>query len=175
MKEITFQKKQYIKVIAEIASFIDSLKDDVEYIITIKRKRKSRSLNANAYAWVLLDKLAEATGIAKTELYRGYIREIGGNNDIVCVQDKALDSLRTGWQHNGIGWITDTMPSKIEGCTNVILYYGSSTYDTAQMSRLINLIVLDCKEFGIPTLEDMEMQRLVEKWEAEEGDSDGRV
>lgn len=164
MKEVTFKKSDCIKVIAETASYIDSLDDEKQYILTIKEKKNRRSLNANSYAWVLLDKLAEKLNIAKTDLYRSYIKEIGGNCDTVCVTNKALNDLRNGWEHNGIGWLTDTLPSKIKGCTNVILYYGSSTYDTAQMSRLINLIVEDCKEYGIETLTPAELSRMCEEW-----------
>ena len=119
--------------------------------VKLTKHRKKRSLDANAYAWVLIDKLAEKLHLPKEEVYRNYIKEIGGNSDIVCVQDKALDKLRQGWSKNGIGWVTDTMPSKIEGCTNVVLYYGSSSYDTAQMSRLIEMIVADCNTQGIET------------------------
>ena len=165
LREIEFKKSDSIKVIAETASFIDSLEDDKQYVMTIKEKKNKRSLNANAYAWVLLDKLAVKLGIAKTELYRSYIKEIGGNSDIVCCVDKAVKDLCEGWQGRGLGWLTDLTPSKIEGCTNVILYYGSSTYDSKQMSRLINLIVQDCIENDIPTLEDMEIERLCREWE----------
>ena len=52
------------------------------------------------------------------------------------------------------------VPSKIDGCTNVILYYGSSTYDTAQMHRLIELIVQECKEQDIETLTPEGLERL---------------
>jgi hypothetical protein len=56
------------------------------------------------------------------------------------------------------------MPSKIEGCTNVILYYGSSTYDSAQMSRLLDLITQDCKLQGIPYETPAEIARLKALW-----------
>ena len=72
--------------------------------------------------------------------------------------------MTDGWEHNGIGWQAETMPSKLPGCTNVILYYGSSTYDTAQMSRLIDLIVQDCDALGIETKDPAEIDRLVEEW-----------
>ena len=65
---------------------------------------------------------------------------------------------------NGIGWQTDRFPSKIEGCTNVILYYGSSTYDSAQMSRLLDLIVYDCKIQGIQTDTPEEIAKLKALW-----------
>ena len=78
--------------------------------------------------------------------------------------DSAVDKLRDGWHHNGLGWQTDTTPSKIAGCTNVVLYYGSSTYDTAQMSRLINLVVQDCKDQGIEVLGERELSLMTEGW-----------
>ena len=143
---------------------LDEIADGKLYDVTIKEHRERRSLDANAYAWVLLDKLAEKLQIAKTELYRSYIREIGGNSETVCVLKDAADKLCSGWAHNGIGWLTDTLPSKIDGCVNVVLYYGSSTYDTAQMSRLINLIVQDCKTQGIETMTPQQLSALVEGW-----------
>ena len=106
----------------------------------IKKARNKRSDDANAYAWVLLNRLAEATRIPADEIYRETIRKIGGVSDIVCVPDKAVKKLCESWGKGHIGWQTETDKSKIPGCTNVILYYGSSTYDTAQMSRLINCL-----------------------------------
>lgn len=136
-----------------------------QWEVTLKAQKKRRSLDANAYCWVLLDKLAYTLQKPKTEIYRQYIREIGGNSETVCVLEKAAEKLRRSWEKNGIGWQTDTMPSKIDGCTNVILYYGSSEYDTKQMSRLINLIVEDCKEQNIETMTPSELSALMDRWE----------
>lgn len=139
---------------------------DKPHTAELKEQRKRRSLDANAYFWVLLDKLSAALRQPKTELYRCLIKDVGGVSETVCVQDKAADKLRAGWEHNGLGWVTDTMPSKIEGCTNVILYYGSSTYDTNQMSRLIDLVIEECKAQGIETMTPEELARLKEDWHA---------
>ena len=86
-------------------------------------------------------------------------------SQIVCVQDKAVDALRKGWEHNGLGWFAETTPSKIEGCTNVILYYGSSTYDSRQMAALIDHIVQDCKALGIETMTPAEVAAIERQWE----------
>lgn len=164
MREITFKTEDKIKAVAELLSYLDSLAEGKEYVIEIKERKKKRSLDANAYAWVLIDKLASQLHESKTDIYRSYIKEIGGNSDTVCVKDEALDRLRNNWERNGIGWQTDTMKSKIKGCTNVILYYGSSVYDVSQMQRLIELIEQDCKTFGIETLDDLKLQQLIEEW-----------
>ena len=142
----------------------EELKTAESLTIKVGKHTKKRSLDANAYCWTLISKLAERLNIPKPDIYRQAIKEIGGNSDIVCVQDKAVQSLCDGWQRNGIGWMTDTMPSKLEGCTNVVLYYGSSTYDTQQMSRLINLIVEDCKTQGIETKSKEELDSLLGQW-----------
>ena len=161
--ELDFKGADKLQAVVWFTRLADSLDADKEYTITVKERKRKRSLNSNSYAWVLLGKLAEKLRIPKTDIYRNYVKEIGGNTkDIVCVQDKALDKLRSTWESNGLGWVTDTLPSKIDGCTNVILYYGSSTYDVEQMNRLIQLIVQDCKEFGIETMSPEELDRLLD-------------
>ena len=130
----------------------------------MKRWRERRSLDANAYCWTLIDKLAAARGLTKAEIYREAIRGIGGVSETVCVTDKAVDRLVEGWSHNGLGWFAETMPSKIPGCTNVILHYGSSTYDTKQMSALIDHIVQDCKAVGIETKTPHELESMLNDW-----------
>ena len=149
-----------VTVAADFAETFDELKDS-EITVEIKKARKKRSLDANAYAWVLIDKIAEKTGVRKTEVYRNAIKEIGGVSDAVCVVNKAVDRLREGWESNGVGWQTETMPSKIDGCTNVILYYGSSTYDSKQMASLIDLLIQDAEQLGIPTITPQEEARLI--------------
>lgn len=147
----------------DFRSAYDELKD-APITFEPKRWKRKRSLDANAYCWVLLDKLAYTLHRSKTDIYREYVRNIGGVSDTVCVQDKAVAALRKAWEHNGIGWQSETLPSKVKGCTNVILYYGSSTYDTAQMSRLIDMAVSDCKALGIDTASPRMIESLVARW-----------
>lgn len=137
---------------------------DADLDIEIKKRRNRRSLDANAYAWVLIDKLAKATGQAKTHVYREAIREIGGNTETVCIKAEAAAKLCAGWTRNGLGWLTDTLPSKLPGCVNVVLYYGSSTFDTAQMARFIDGIIQDCKAVGVETLPPDKLEAMLEGW-----------
>lgn len=149
---------------ANAREMVDELNSAEKLSLKIGKFSKKRSMDANAYCWVLISKLAEKLNIPKTEVYRNAIKEMGGNYDTVCIQTKAVKSLCDGWSRNGIGWVTDTFPSKLDGCTNVILYYGSSTYDTAQMSRLIENIIQDCKALGIETKSQDEIDSLISQW-----------
>ncbi len=143
---------------------VNELKGCDKLSIKIGKFRNKRSLDANAYAWVLIGKIAEKTNVPKEEVYREAIRGIGGNYDIVCIKEEAADSLRKAWESNGIGWQTETMLSKLDGCTNVLLYYGSSTYDTLQMSRLISNLQQDCISLNIEVKPQEEIDSLLNSW-----------
>ena len=164
MNELRFKGIDRVKAVAWLASYVDTLKDDKEYIIEVKEKKPLRSLDANALAWVLMDKLAEKLNIEKTEIYKQYIKEIGGVSSIVCVLEKAADKLCEVWESKGIGFQTERMPSKMPKCVNVVLYYGSSTYDTAQMSRLLDMIIADCKQWDIPTYDANDLESMLKAW-----------
>lgn len=152
-----------INEIAPARAFVLNIKNRL-YDLVVKEHREKRSLDANAYCWVLIDRLAEATGCPKTDIYRRAIREIGGVSDTVCVIEKAADRLEAVWHKNGVGWFSERAESKLSGCVTVTLYYGSSQYDTKQMSRLIDHIVEDCKALGIETLPPDKLDLLKEEW-----------
>ena len=136
-----------------------------EISLECKKWRQRRSLDANAYMWTLVDKIAKKTRQKPADVYRHAIKEIPGNSTLVCVQDKAKDVLQQQWQAKGLGWQTEELPSKIDGCTNILLFYGSSVYTTSQMSLLIDSIVDEAKELGIETLTPYELEGMKAQWQ----------
>lgn len=152
-----------IELNADFAEQYDTLKDKV-VSVDIKQYRERRSLDANAYAWVLIDRIAREQGLTKKEVYREAIRNIGGVSETICMQTKAVDQFRRIWERNGLGYQTEIVPSKLPGCTNVIAYYGSSVYDTKQMSALIDLVVQDAKALGIETRTPEQLEQLKADW-----------
>jgi hypothetical protein len=143
---------------------IDELRQCDKLSIELKKFRPRRSLDANAYCWVLLGKLAENQGIPVDDIYRYYIKQIGGNADVVCVKNEALTKLQEAWKRCGLGWFSETFDSKLEGCTNVILYHGSSDFDSTTMARFIDGIIQDCKAVGVETATPQEISLLKEGW-----------
>lgn len=148
----------------DFKQMVDDLKGKEKLSIEVKPYRERRSLDANAYFFVLADKLAEKTGVPKETIYREAVKNVGGVSEVVCVKNSAVERLCEAWRRNGLGWQVDTIPSKIEGCTNVVLYYGSSTYNTEQMSRLIDNIVQDCKAVGIETMTPNQIAEMKSRW-----------
>lgn len=131
----------------------------------VKEHKEKRSLDANAYMWTLLTKLQDILKIPKEDIYKDLIRNIG-SCEIVPIKDEAVDKFRQAWSKNGLGWITETTKSKLDGFTNVIAYYGSSTYDTKEMSRLIDLVVQECQQLDIETKTPEELKSLIDSWDS---------
>lgn len=133
----------------------------------IQHSKHKRSLDANAYCWVLLGKLASVLHIPKEDVYRELIRDIGDNYTIVPVRHDAIERWCELWSHNGIGWFCENIGRcrRTEGYDNLMCYHGSSTYDTKQMSTLIDRAVEMCKEYGIETMPPEQIESLKRAWQ----------
>ena len=134
--------------------------------VEIKEKRSGRSLDANAYCWVLCDKIASTKGLLmkKKDVYRQAIKDYGVTL-VMPVKNELLKDIIKWHEKGGLGNSCDVLgPCKAQGYTNVMFYYGSSGYDTKQMSILIDGIVADAKELGIETMTPAEISRLKTMW-----------
>ena len=148
-----------------VMKFLRTKKDRL-YDLTIKEHREKRSLDANAYAWVLIGLIADALRIPPNEVYRQAILNISGNYEVIPVREEAVSKFKEVWQKQGIGWpIFDMGKSKIPGYRNLRAYYGSSVYDTRQMSQLIENLIQDCKALGIETKSQEEIDSLLGEWQ----------
>ncbi len=129
------------------------------------RRRKKRSLEANAYMWALCSEIADAVGCAKEEVYRRNIRE-GGEYTPLPIKAIAVEEFSRIWEAHGIGWFCDVIDdSKLPGYKLVFAYHGSSTYDTKQMSKLIDRVKADAESVGIVPLPSEQIAAMIDEWE----------
>ena len=103
-------------------SVVEELKNENKLNVELKKYKKKRSLDANAYMWVLVSKIQEKLNIPKEDIYRNAIKNIGVY-EVIPVKDEAVERFIEAWKHNGLGWVCETTKSKLEGFTNVIAYY----------------------------------------------------
>lgn len=161
-----------VKAPQEALQFVESMQAKL-YDADIKIHRERRSLDANSYFWLLAGKLAAKTRIPLDSIYRQYVKDIGDNFEIIPVRNDAVEKWMLNWSGRGLGWVCEELgKSKLDGYTNVICYYGSSTYDTCQMSRLISLVVDDCKDQDIETLTPKELSLMIESQDKKHGSKD---
>ena len=134
------------------------LEQDKEKQFEILEWRMKRSLNANAYAWVLITKIANAMRLSKEEVYLNMLKHYG-QSEIVSVLSKINVSGYFKY-YEKIG--TATLQGK--EFTHYKVYKGSSEYDTREMSILIDGIVQEAKNMDIETLSDDEILHLKQLW-----------
>lgn len=156
-------------LVTEAETLLHAIKDGKGITVEIKPKRRHRSLTANAYAWLLCQKLAEELSkngiVTKEDVYREAIRKCSIKPFIMPVRDDAVERWKNVWADKGVGWVTeDYGKAKTPGYTLIASYPGSSTFDTTEMARLIDYIVSECKEHGIETRPKEEIDSLLAEW-----------
>lgn len=157
---------------APIDEMLSKLDPNIEYIVEIKRKVKRRSLNANAYAWVLCDKIARELSkngyISKNDVYKRVLIECGAFT-YIPVKNAAVDRFIEIWHGHGLGWhAEDAGPAKTEGYTIIRAYHGSSVYTVDEMRRLIDALVDECNQLNIPIENNDYINSIIQEWENEQ-------
>ena len=128
----------------------DALKE-CELDIQIKKHRDHRSRDANNFCWALCTMIAEAMrpSIPAVDVYRQAVRDVGEYLPVPIRDDMVANTQRL-WAENGTAWFVDVIDdSKLPGYKLCHIYYGSSTYDTKTMSRLIDYLIADAENMGI--------------------------
>lgn len=137
--------------------------------VELTKYRERRSLDANAYFHVLVSKIAGATGENNINIKNKMISEYGeyeyldGKVITITTQipPEAVRELEAvHWQYYSTVFKGD------KPFYNYLVMRGSHTYDTKEMSRLIEGAVYEAKELGIETLTPEEIERLENSWQA---------
>ena len=139
---------------------------DHDVSIEIKKATKKRSLDANAFCWALCAEIGNAINppVPKEEVYRKAIREVG-EYEPLPVKAEAVETFMARWATKGTGWFAEIIDdSKLPGYKLVFAYYGSSTYDTAAMSRLIDYLVDECRQMDLPIPASKEQEEMLAAW-----------
>lgn len=135
---------------------------DKKLNVEVKKWYKGRSNNANAYLWVLIEKLSQKLNMSRIEVYKKHIYEAGTYQDLSMEED-AMEKFSKVWQNNGLGWFCE---KSVNEYGEIVLkaYFGSSVYDTKEMTRLLDSVIQDCKSQNIETMTPNELNSLLESW-----------
>ena len=131
---------------------------DREKVFEIKEHKEKRSLTANAYAWSLIGKIADALRTSKEETYLTMLKRYGQSEMVSVVSSIDVTGYFKYYEP-----IATTMLQGKE-FTHYKIFKGSSEYDSREMAVLIDGIVSEAKELDIETLPPAEVERLKEMW-----------
>lgn len=131
---------------------------DRDKVFEVKEHHEKRSLNANAYAWSLIGKIADVVRSSKDEVYLMMLKRYGQSEMVSVLSDIDISGYFKYYEEVGRA----TLQGK--EFTHYRVYKGSSEYDSREMSILIDGIVSEAKELDIETLPPCEVDRLKNMW-----------
>lgn len=129
-------------------------KDEEVYV-----KKKKRSKKSNSYFWEMLQQLCFELNLDVIQEYRKRVKELGIFQTFE-LDTKNVPTFEFLWNERGIAFFTEKV-EEIGNKTIINAYYGSSSFNSKQMSKLIDNLVQDCRSVGIQTLEDKEIEELI--------------
>ena len=137
---------------------------DKNKIFDLNEHKEKRSLNANGYLWILCEKIAQELSkdgvmTTKEDVYKEGVRHVGVFTPLI-VEEKAFDKFKQDFESQGLGNQVSEVVRKNK-CVRCNCYYGSSTYNTAEMSRLIDFIVQECQQLNIETKSADEIKSMI--------------
>lgn len=137
---------------------------DCDVDVNIKKYFPSRSKDANAYAWVLLNKIAQKMNESKVDVYRRYVRNYG-KVTVSCVKNSDMETEIRTFLDGHVGRMVDIGDSKIPDCVVIFKRYGSSSFDSKEMGLFLDAIIEDCKDLHIDTKPKEYINSLLEEWD----------
>ena len=124
----------------------------------IKEYHKKRSLNANAYAWALIGKVADVLRSSKDEIYLEMLKKYGQSEIVSVLSDINV----TGY----FKYFEEIATVKLQGknFTHYKVFKGTSEYNTAEMAVFIDGVISETDELGIDTLPPNEIEKIKSLW-----------
>ena len=151
----------FLKIRTSLARQItEAIKAGIMYVVEIKRHRKRRSLDQNAMYWSILGQIAKALGISNSKAHNLMLRRYGqleryGDQSVYVVLPDTEEAAEQADEAESYH-VRPTSQVKAgkdgQNYRTYILLRGSSTYDTAEMTRLIDGAMDEAKHMGLELL-----------------------
>lgn len=124
----------------------------------VKEYHKKRSLNANAYAWALIGKIADVLRNSKDEIYLEMLKKYGQSEIVSVLSDINV----TGY----FKYFEEIATVKLQGkdFTHYKVFKGTSEYNSAEMAVFIDGVISEAEELGIDTLPPDEVKKIKSLW-----------
>ena len=134
-------------------SELEGLRKSTPYRLKMSKWTEKRSLDANAYLWVLVTKIAEAVKSSKEEIYKELLARYGLVDEETTITVKpSVDMSRIGGH-----WMEIKRRDKWVGYIRI---RGSSEYNKHEFCNFLDMVITEAKELGIETLPPDELERM---------------
>lgn len=127
---------------------------DREKVFEIKERKLKRTLTQNAYYWTLTGELARALRTTPEETHKAMILRYSTYEVVSVRSDIDVKPFFKYYRSIGTGEVNGRT------FTHYAIYKGSSEMDSKEFSQLLDGLISECQEVGIPTLTPAEAAAL---------------
>lgn len=131
------------------------------------RKERTRSLSANGLFWHCINKIAEKVDEPPDQVYLSMLT-LYGKSTYICCKAGSVERVRRQWKESMV--LPDDVTINGQPAKQLWVFYGLSTYDTVEMSKLIDGTIEYMKENGIEPPMPEHVKQALEQWEQNGGD-----
>ena len=139
--------------------------DDKLLDVSMKVHREKRSKDANALLWACIGDIARETFTDKWDVYLSLLKRYGKYTYIVVKPD-AAEAVKRQWRECEIIGDIDIHGTK---GVQMLCYYGSSTYDTKEMSTLLEGTLSEMDQLNLQRPASSDIRRAMDEWEKNHG------
>ena len=158
----------------QVLMWLFDMDKDAVWDIEPHKERKGRSLNANSYFHVLVQKLAQAQNppisLAKCKNMMiaayGQPEYIDGQQAIIKSNVPQEKMQEIEYLHTALVKISEESGTE---CYFYRIYRGTHTYNNVEMQKLIEGVVQECKDAGIETATPAEIAKMIDVWGLKNG------
>lgn len=145
-----------------ISQWLYKLDKDTIWDVKIEKHRNKRSLDANAYSWALQTEIANVLRLSKEEVHFDMLKNYGQRDFFSTLAEVNIGNYYDYYEEVG------TFRQNNKEFKSYIVYRGTHTYDSREMSIFIDGVVQEARQLDIETLEDREINELIKEMESQE-------
>lgn len=147
-----------------VAEHIEELKQQKTLTVNIDKYKEKRSLNANAYAWVLMQEIAKYEHTDKWSVYLIMLQRYSDKFTHIIVPEEALELAKEQWRTT-----VELGKIRVNGRIGIQLqcYYGSHHFNKEEMGIFIDGLIMECEEKNIAVLPPERIKKMKEEWNPE--------
>lgn len=128
-----------------------------DFVEDLLHPKKHRSISQNAYMWKLVNEIASKVRKSKEEVYLCMLKDYGVSEVVSMLSTINPEGYFKYYEKVGIGNVNG------KEFTHYKIYKGSSEFNSYEMSVLIDGVIQEAEQLGIPTLtkEEINNMRLI--------------
>ncbi len=147
-----------LRIVIDKCDISEILSSEKPLVVKIEPVKKRRSLDSNAYCWVLIGQIADILRASKEEVYFNMLKNYGQSTVVSVLSEINVAGFFKYYEEFGRGEVNG------KDFTHYKVYKGSSEFDTREMAVLIDGVISEAQELGIDCRTPEEIDKMKALW-----------